>query len=96
MLLSVLHCVAVYYSAVQCVAVTLWREQPVFPARAQRSKYMLLGGPLHENIKFPWLDGPTQNTDSLFEIVSREFDMSCGPQGDPSRNDASTSQACHI
>jgi hypothetical protein len=49
--------------------VTLWRDQPVFPARPGFCKYMLLGGPLHEHIKFPWLKGPTQNTDSLFEVV---------------------------
>jgi hypothetical protein len=54
-------------------------------------RYVLLGGPMTDALAFPWHAGSgQQGMESVFEVVSREFDRSRGPMPDSFLRDPST------
>jgi len=65
--------------------------RPVLVARPHRTRMLLLGAPHLTDIVFPWhAHKRTPNTDSLSEVLAREFDTGLGGKPDPQLNDAST------
>ena len=70
--------------------ITLDQMRAVAPSRPGKCRTILLGSPPQRDLFFPWHKLESRNADSVFEIVTREFDSNSGARPDPDIKDEST------